>query len=79
MVIHSPEIFGAQQANTFGKTCDSDLPFGTDGELLAALGSAAGQHRPSVGGLHARAEAVRFRAPPSIRLKRSFRHFALTF
>jgi len=79
VIIHSTEVFGAQQTNTFRKTCDSELPFGADGQLFAALRPAARQNLAPVGGFHAGAETMRFGAPPSIRLKRSFRHFALSF
>lgn len=63
----------------FSENLRFGLPFGADGQLLAALRPAAREDLAPVGGFHAGAEAMRFGAPPSIRLKRSFRHFALSF
>ena len=76
VVIDASEIFGAQQPYTFGKTWDGILPFETDGEFLAASGSAARQYRASILGFHAAAESMRFGTVTVIRLKSTFRHFS---
>ena len=40
-IINSPEILRSQQADTFWKTGDGQLPLGTDSEFLAAARAAA--------------------------------------
>ena len=74
LVVNSPEIFGTQQADTFGKTSDGELPFGADGELLSSPCAAPRDHRTAILGLHSRQESVRLRAVAVIRLKSAFRH-----
>jgi hypothetical protein len=63
----------------FSENLRFGLPFGAYGKLFAALRPAARDYLAAVGGFHTGAETMRFGAPPSIRLKRSFRHFALSF
>jgi len=72
-IVHSAEIGGSQQTNTFRKAWDS-LPLFADGQLVPPPCTAARQHGPSVLSLHAGAESVRLRAPVSVRLKGTFRH-----
>ena len=74
VVVDAPEIFGAKQTYTFGKTGDGILPLGTDGQLLAASGPTAREHRAAILGLHTGEEAMRFGAVAIIRLKSTFRH-----
>ena len=47
---------------------------GTDGDALASGGAAAAEHGSAGIGLHARPEAVRFRAVAAVGLKCSFGH-----
>ena len=75
VVIHAPEIFRSKQAYTFGKTGDGILPLGTDGQLLAASGPTAREHRAAILGLHTGEEAMRFGTVTIVRLKGAFRHF----
>ena len=58
----------------FSENLRFGLPFGAYGKLFAALRPAARENLAAVRGFHARAETMRFGAPPSIGLKRSFRH-----
>jgi len=76
VVVDAPEIFRSKQANTFGKTGDGILPLGTNGQLLATPGPAAGKHRAAILGLHASEEAMRLGAVAIIRLKSTFRHLS---
>jgi hypothetical protein len=73
-VVNPSEIFGAQQADTFRKTSDGNLPLGADRELFASTGTAAGEHGASVLRLHPGTEAVRLGTVAIIRLKGAFRH-----
>src|SRR5262245_33807354 len=75
LVVNSPEIFGTQQANTFRKTSDGELPLGADGELLSSTGATPRQHSTAILGLHPRQKAVGLRAAASIRLKSAFWHY----
>jgi hypothetical protein len=74
-VVNPAKVLGAQQTDTFRKTCDTALPlFGADGEFFAAPGAAAGQNGATVLRLHPGAEPVRLRAMAVVRLKGTFRH-----
>ena len=75
LIVDSSEIMGTQQANTFRKTSDGELPFGADGELLASAGATPRKHGTAILRLHTRAEAMRLRAMTVIRLKSAFRHY----
>ena len=75
LVVDSSEIMGTQQANTFRKTSDGELPLGADGELLAPACATPRKHGTAILRLHTRAEAMRLRAMTVIRLKSAFRHF----
>lgn len=54
------------------------LPFGADGEFVAATCAAAGDHSTAIGGLHPGQKSVGLGAAPIVRLKSTFRHFRLT-
>ena len=41
LIVNSSEIFGSQQADTFRKTSDGELPLGADSKFRAAPGSPA--------------------------------------
>ena len=73
-VVNPAEVLGAQQTDTFRKTCDTGLPLGTDGELLATARTPAGQNGASVLRLHPGAEPVRLRPMAVVRLIGAFRH-----
>ena len=74
-VVNPAKVLGAQQTDTFRKTCDTALPlFGADGEFLAAARPAAGQNGATVLRLHPGAEPVRLRPMAVVRLIGAFRH-----
>ena len=50
--VDASEVVRTKQAYTFGKTGDGILPLGTNGEFLAAPGSATRQHRTAILGFH---------------------------
>src|SRR6478735_7162988 len=67
-VVNPAKVLGAQQTDTFRKTCDTALPlFGADGEFLAAPRAAAGQNGAAVLRLHPGAKPVRLRAMAVVR------------
>ena len=74
VVVNPAKVLGAQQTDTFRKTCDTGLPLGTDGELLATARAPAGQNGASVLRLHPGAEPVRLRPMAVVRLIGAFRH-----
>jgi len=75
LVVHSSEILGTQQANTFRKTSDGELPFGTDREFLTPARAPARQHGTAIFRLHTGAESVCLRTVAIVGLKSAFRHY----
>jgi hypothetical protein len=63
---------GAALESTIGR--ESVAMRGTDGDALASCGAPAAEHGCAGIGLHARPEAVRFRAVAAVGLKCSFGH-----
>jgi hypothetical protein len=77
LIVNSSEVLRTKQADTFRKTSDGELPFGTDREFLAALGTAARQHGTSILRLHTGAKPVCLRPMTVVGLKGAFRHLSI--
>jgi len=74
-IVNSSEIFRFEQPDTFRKTCDGGLPFGTHSQFLAAAGAPARKNGPAILGFHARTETMGFRPVAIVWLKSALRHW----
>jgi hypothetical protein len=76
LFVNPSKILRSQEADTFRKTSDGGLPFGTDGQLFAAACTPAREHGPAVLCFHAAAKTVSFGAAAAVGLKGTFRHLS---
>ena len=78
LIVNPSEIFGSQQADTFRKTSDGELPLGADRKFCTPPGTPAGKHGAAVLRRHPGAKAMRLGAMTVILLKSTFGHWGST-